>query len=441
MTTQAYLKQKINKMTKTYVFDTSVLIADPLSITAFPNNDIVIPIAVLDEIDKLKKMPNITGKNARVFMRLLDGISELGDISVGVMTDNGSVVKVDTITYPNDFGNALYGDTRILACAYHVNKDKKGNVVLVSNDINLRVRGRAAGLMCEKYEKNQASLSDLYTGVKEIVNIEAGIKLAENGTIIAENYDIKCYPNECVIFLDEEGKELSKGKFLKKGKIKSVSKSYPWGLSPRNSEQELAIDVIMDNKIPLVSLVGSAGCGKTIVSLAAALELVLNKKAFDRLIIYRPIQAVGNDIGYLPGSYSEKLEPYFGAIIDNFEVLFTDENGKWKQNFEMYKKKDKIQFEAITYIRGRSIPNSLILLDECQNISKEDIKTVLTRVGEGSKILLSGDIGQIDAQSLDIGNNGLTYAIEKFKSSDNAAHITFKHGQRSKLATEASLLL
>lgn len=428
-------------MRKTYVVDTSVVITDPLSITSFPEGDICLHITVLDEVDKLKKLPNSAGKNARVFMRLLDDISEKGDISVGVMIDNGSVIKVDTTNYTNDFGNSLYGDTRILACAYNINKENNGETILLSNDINMRVRGRSIGLMCDKYDKRNSTAIDLYAGIQEVYNEDAGEKIANGTSILAEDYDIKCYPNECIVFINKEGQEISKGKCLKKGKIKQVTKTYPWGLTPRNAEQELAIDLIMDNKIPLVSLVGSAGCGKTICSLAASLELVLNKKVYDRLIIYRPIQAVGNDIGYLPGSYSEKLEPYFGAIVDNFEVLFTEENGKWKQNFEMYKKKDKIQFEAITYIRGRSICNSLIFLDECQNISKEDIKTVLTRVGEGTKILLSGDIGQIDAQSLDANNNGLTYAIEKFKTSDLSGHITFKHGQRSKLATEASLLL
>lgn len=430
-------------MTNTYIFDTSVLISDPLSIKAYPDSNILIPITSLDEIDKLKKNAGSVGKSARVFTRLLDDISDKGDISIGVLIDNGAIVKVDTTDYPNNFGTSLYGDNRILACAYAINKSEK-DVVLLTNDINLRIRGRAAGIRCEKYEKNNAITTELYDGVKIVKNAKLGKKLLDGGSLIlSEKENIECFLNEFIMFVDEDGNEISKGRKIKENKLRLVPKIYPWGLSPRNSEQEMAIDLIMDNKLPLVSFVGSAGCGKSLIAIASALELVLNKKAYEKLIIYRPIQAVGSDIGYTPGSISEKLEPWFYAINDHFEQLMGSDGGtnKWKVNLEMYKKKDKIQYEAMTYIRGRSIPNAIILIDEVQNISKEDIKTILTRVGTDSKILLTGDIEQIDAKDLDATNNGLTYVIEKFKGSNLAGHITFKEGQRSALATEASKLL
>jgi len=430
-------------MPKTYIFDTSVIITDPHSIKAFPKSDVCLPITVLDELDKLKKLPNSAGKNARVFMRLLDDISDQGAIDIGVLIDNDIVVKVDTNKYPNDFGDALYGDTRILACAYHINKEcKDREVVFLSNDINLRVRAKAAGINAQKYEKIGDEISELYTGVKIVEHENLGEELETAGYVSASTNKIELYPNQFIQFVDRHGKEISKGRKVRKSdKIKPVQKLYPWGLTPRNSEQEMAIDLIMDNKIPLVTFTGSSGCGKSLVSLAAALELVINKKAYDKLIIYRPIQAVGNDIGYTPGSIEEKLAPWFTAIMDSFEILFTTDTGKWKQNFEMYKKKDKIQFEAMTYIRGRSIQRALIIVDEAQNIDQQDMKAILTRAGDGSKILLNGDICQIDRNDLDVMNNGLTYVIDKFKGSNLAGHLSFIEGQRSPLATEAAKIL
>jgi PhoH-like ATPase len=198
----------------------------------------------------------------------------------------------------------------------------------------------------------------------------------------------------------------------------------------------------MDKSIDLVTLIGRAGTGKSLVVLAAALELVINRKEYEKFIIYRPIQPVGSDIGFLPGTMEEKLAPWFQAIMDNFETLFQSKNGgDWRRELEMYQKKGKIEMEAITYVRGRSIPNAIILLDECQNLSKEDVKTVLTRAGENTKIILTGDIEQIDNSVLDATSNGLTYVIEKFKNSDLAGHITFTQGERSKLATLASEIL
>jgi PhoH-like ATPase len=198
----------------------------------------------------------------------------------------------------------------------------------------------------------------------------------------------------------------------------------------------------MDRNVDLVTLIGRAGTGKSLIVLATALELVLGRKEYDKFIIYRPIQPVGNDIGYLPGTMEEKLAPWFSAIMDNFEMLFTTKHGgDWKRELEMYQKKGRIEMEAITYIRGRSIPNAIILVDEAQNLSKEDVKTILTRAGEGTKIILTGDIEQIDNSLLDATSNGLTHVIEKFKGSELAGHITFTQGERSKLASKAAEIL
>jgi PhoH-like ATPase len=427
---------------KKYVLDTSVLIHDPQSFKSFHNSDVILPITVLDELDKLKKMPGGAGKNARVVIRMLDTLcNSAPDINAGMLLDNDLLFSIDATSYAvsNDI---MYGDNRILACAQEIHKLHKEDVILVSNDINMRVRARALGLMAEAYEANASMSADLYPGIRYITDEVAGSDLITLGTIFPPTYEHQFSPNECVVFQDEEGNEIAKGRQINNGNMKLIKKFYPWDLSPRNKEQEFAIELIMDPKVPLVTLIGRAGTGKSLVALASALELVLEKRQYDKLIIYRPIQPVGNDIGYLPGTMEEKLAPWFQAIMDNFEVLFSSRSGdKWRSNFEAVRRRDKIQMEAITYIRGRSIPNALIILDEAQNLSKDEIKTILTRVGEGTKIILNGDLEQIDAKNLDPINNGLVYTIEKFKTSSLAGHVTFTQGERSDLATEAAKVL
>ncbi len=436
-------------MRNTYIFDTSALVYDPFVWEQYENSDVIIPITVLNELDKLKKLPNEAGKNARVAIKLLDELSNKGDVSTGILIDKDILVKIDPYYYDttsSDFaglGDPTYGDTQILACAISFYKNNPGkNVIFVSNDINLRVKAKSRSLIAISHETNRYSLSDLYPGVRVIRNEFAGMELHRYGVIDAEKYGITLYPNECVLFENDNGDGISAGRKVD-DKIKLIKKTFPWGIASRNKEQFFAMDLIMDKSVDLVTLIGKAGTGKSLIVLASALELVLNKKDYDKFIIYRPIQPVGNDIGYLPGTLEEKLAPWFQAILDNFEMLFTPKNGSgdWKRNLEMFQKKGKIEMEAITYIRGRSIPNSIILIDECQNLSREEVKTILTRAGEGTKIILTGDIEQIDNAALDATNNGLTHVIEKFKDSPMAGHITFTQGERSRLATRAAEIL
>jgi len=436
-------------MKNTYVLDTSALIYDPLTYKQFGSHNVVIPIAVLNELDKLKKQSNDAGRNARGAVRLLDEISNLGDISTGILLDNDIMLKVDasyidlSLSEYQGLGDPTYGDTQILACAQATQRDNPNtNVILISNDINLRVKAKSRGLNAEAHQDKSHSLTDVYSGLKIIVNEDAGLDLQQFGQIDPENYSIELEPNECVLFEDQQSNEVALGRLVGPNKIKLVKKQYPWSISSRNNEQTLAIDLMMDPNIDLITMIGKAGTGKSLIVLAAALELVLSRKEYDKLIIYRPIQAVGADIGFLPGTLQEKLAPWFVAIMDNFELLFSNKNGgDWKRDLEMYQKKGKIEMEAITYIRGRSIPNAIILIDEAQNISKQDIKTILTRVGEGTKIILNGDIEQIDNDQLNAVDNGLIHVIENFKSSKLAGHITFTQGERSRLATIASQLL
>jgi PhoH-like ATPase len=436
-------------MRRTYVLDTSTLIYDPCAFKQFSDSDVTIPIAVLNELDKLKKMPSDVGKNARVAIRLLDEISGKGDISTGILLDNDILLKVDAtyidLSEPQyrGLGAPDYADTQILACAQSIwHSHTLHDVILVSNDINLRIKAKARGIEAEAHEGTKSSLSDLYSGIQTVHNEEAGLELQRLGAINATQYGLQLSPNECVLFQSNNGDGIAMGRKTSSDIVRLIRKSYPWGIASRNKEQAFSIDLILDRSVNLVTLIGRAGTGKSLMVLSSALELVLNRKEYDKFIIYRPIQPVGNDIGYLPGTMEEKLAPWFGAIMDNFEILFSNKNGgDWLRELEMYQRKGKIEMEAITYIRGRSIPNAIILVDECQNLSKEDVKTILTRAGENTKIILTGDIEQIDNSSLDATSNGLTHVIERFKDSELAGHITFTQGERSKLASIAAEIL
>lgn len=434
-------------MRKVYVFDTSTLIYDPCSWKQFPHCDVIIPIATLNELDKLKKQSGEAGRNARVCIRLLDEISDMGDISTGVLLENDTVVKVDAEYRATSdilsFGESSYGDSHILACAYENWKEHpEHDVTLVSNDINLRVKAKSRGIEAVAHQGDKVSLNDMYSGVQTTVDEKAGLDLLQNNSINPGDYGLALNPHECILFQNEVGDGVALGRLVATDKIKLVRKVYPWNIAARNKEQSFAMDLIMDKTVDLVTLTGRAGTGKSLIVLAAALELVVSKREYDKFIIYRPIQPVGNDIGYLPGTMEEKLAPWFQAIMDNFELLFGNKVGSdWKRDLEMFQKKGRIEMEAITYIRGRSIPNAIILIDECQNLSKEEVKTILTRAGENTKIILTGDIEQIDNSGLDATSNGLTHVIEKFKDSSLAGHITFTQGERSRLASTAADIL
>jgi PhoH-like ATPase len=436
-------------MRKIYVLDTSALIFDPFAYKQYPDCDIILPITVLSELDKVKKQPGEAGRNARVAIRSLDDISILGDISTGVLMENNTLIKVDASYYNlsdpafSGFGDPTYGDTQILACAYaNWYTHPEHDVTLVSNDINLRVKAKARSIDAIACEGKQYSLSDLYTGSQVIVNEEAGLDLQKCGYLDPRAFGFKLQPNEYVLFQNEAGDGIAMGRKTSVDRVKLIKKSYPWGISPRNKEQSYAVDLIMDKNIDLVTLIGKAGTGKTLITLATCLEQVLNKKEYDKLVIYRPIQPVGNDIGFLPGTKEEKLAPWFQAIMDNFEMLFGSKQGSdWRRELEMFQRKGRIEMEAITYIRGRSIPNSIIFVDECQNITKDEIKTILTRAGTDTKIVLTGDLDQIDNRDLDATDNGLVYVVEKFKDYDIAGHVTFTQGERSRLATLSADIL
>ena len=425
----------------TYIIDTSVIIASPFFFKDLSKAEIIIPIVVISELDKLKKFPNEVGKSARVFIKYLDTISEKIDLSIGVAVENNLTFKVDVNNYNNDFGDPNYGDNKILACANDWNQKQK-NVCLLTNDFNLRIRARSLAIQASRFEASNTIITELYSGFKEVKSYEAAEMLLMEGEIEAADFQIvNLQPNQFVIFLDENEDIAAIGRH-NSGKIKSLKPSYPWGLSAKNKEQSLAINLLMDPKIQLTTIVGAAGTGKSLIALASALEMVLEKKMYEKIMIYKPVESVGKDIGFLPGELHEKMAPYFQSVMDSLEFLLKSSNDeKWKTALEMYKKKEKINFEALTYIRGRSVNNALMIIDEVQNLDKESIKTILTRVGHNTKIILLGDINQIDNKDLDPLNNGLTYVVEKFKTSELSGHITLFKGERSPLAEEAAQIL
>lgn len=430
-------------MRKIVILDTSVLVYAPQSIFSFTDSLVVLHITVLEELDKVKKLSNEAGKNARVAIRLLDSLSSQGEIHNGIEIEDGITIQIDTLDYIAIGSDPTYGDNKILGCAIKRKEaNPKAKVIFVSRDINLRTRARALGITAETYEQDKKAPDDLYTGFRTIENKKAGTALAASGVVsISDHKGLEeLYPNECVLFEDKKG---VCGRRID-DEVKLIRDVVPWGLKLRNKEQLFASELMMDEKIPLVSIIGNAGSGKTLISLACGLDMVLNRKMYDRLIIYRPISVIGNDIGYLPGSAEEKMQPYFVPISDAMSFLLSDRSKKkdgWRQQLFQYIDSGVIQQEPLTYIRGRSISNSLMLIDESQNLTMGEMKAILTRAGTGTKVILNGDTNQVDAPHLDGTNNGLSYVVEKFKDSNLAGHITLMKGERSDLATEAARIL
>lgn len=432
-------------MTKIYVLDTSVILLNPYCLDNFSNKQVVIHINVFNELDKIKTFSGNIARNARVFIRLMDELSEKGNLQKGIKTQNNTTVKVNTDKFDTShLGDDSYVDNKIIACAQFLKQ--KHDVTIVSADINMRLRAKALDMKAEGFEDKKAQINELYSGHVAIENAEIGEKLKTKKTISCSDLDElkEMAPNECVFFQNELGDGISIGRKIE-NRIKLISGEKPWGLESKNIEQAYLIDLLLDPQVPLVTLSGISGTGKTILSIACALEAVINRKQYNNLTIYRPIQPVGTDMGYLPGELASKLEPWMSAIHDSLDYLaFQSKKSKkgisnWKNVFAQYE--DKIHMEALTYIRGRSIPNAFILIDECQNTTKEEIKTILTRVGFGTKIVLTGDIEQIDNYHLDAMNNGLTHVINKFKDSALAGHVSLTKGERSPLATYAAQIL
>ena len=420
-------------MSKIYVLDTSAIVDEPTILYSFKDSIIIIPFVVLEELDKLKTFNNDASRNARLAIRFLDQIFE--DSNIAHIQSNCKIrIEFD---YDNLFDDMSYGDNQIVACAVRIKKTYKKDVTLITSDINLKVKAKSMDLKAESFAST-VSIFDMYPYLEMCSDIDLLTKIQLHQQ--AED-DMDLVNNSFILFEDEYGKSQCLSRKHPDGKIKLIKKNNPWGLSCKNKEQSCLVDLIMDKNVSLVTAMGVAGSGKSLLAIACALELVLEQKKYDKIIIYRPIQETGESIGFLPGSQEEKLAPYFTAVMDSFEFLLANKNPDWKRTLDMYITKGKIELDSMTFIRGRSIPNTLIILDECQNVTEKDIKTYLTRVGEGSKVILLGDITQTDSDRLNSVNNALTKVMQKFKGSELYGHVTLTKGERSKLAAEAAKLL
>lgn len=443
-------------MSKIYVIDTNVLLHDPLAIFSFEENEVVIPSVVLEEIDSKKRLADEIGRNARFVSRQLDRLRESGHLHNGVVLENGGLLKVELnhrrfVRVQELFGE-MTNDNRILAVAlnYHLEEQEKADprpVILVSKDVLVRVKADVLGINAEDYLSDRVvSPSDQYTGHMSLYVHPSVIDEFYTFRFLGINHlglKMKLLPHEFVILRDEMG--TSKSALLKVSadghrlEPLHLSNDPVWGITARNAQQRMALELLLNDDIPLVTLSGRAGTGKTLLTLAAGLMKVEDEHKYKKLLIARPVVPMGKDIGYLPGEKEEKLRPWMQPIYDNLEYLFdTKKSGDLDK---ILMGLGSIQVEALTYIRGRSIPGQFIIIDEAQNLSRHEVKTIVSRVGEHSKIVLLGDPEQIDHPYLDAQSNGLTYLIENFKEESISGHVNLEKGERSKLAQLAADLL
>lgn len=443
-------------MKKIFILDTNVLLQDPRSIFAFQDNDVVIPAVVLEELDSKKRFVDEVGRNAREASRNLDQLREDGKLHQGIKLKNGGTLRVELNhqsfqKLQKNFGE-MTNDNRILAVAMNLQNEeqekKSGKpVILVSKDVLIRVKADVLGIESQDFLSDRVvSNTDIYPGFFELKVDPILIDNFFTHKFISFNeLDIQAdrvYPNEFYILKDMYGSNKSAVMKvnIQKGQLEPlrINESI-WGIMPRNVQQRMALELLMDDQISLVTLVGKAGTGKTLLSLATGLLKVEDETIYHKLLVARPIIPMGKDLGYLPGEKEEKLRPWMQPIYDNLEYLFNTK--KPGELDKILAGMGSIQVEALTYIRGRSIPNQFILIDEAQNLTKHEVKTIISRVGEGSKIILAGDPNQIDHPYLDATNNGLTYVVEKFKKEKISGHITLLKGERSNLAQLAADLL
>ncbi len=437
---------------KNYIIDTSVLLSDADALFAFENNDIFIPLKVLEEIDKHKKRQDSVGFHARRAIKHFDGLREKGSLCKGIRPERGKgIIKVLGISngeFPVDL-DITVPDHEILSVAMDVSRlFPKRKTVVVSRDVNMRVIANAIGLESEDYltEKAVEDADKLYDGFCEVLVDDQLIDLfyADEEIILEEEQVVGLHPNQFLMLKSSANPKKTalarfKGERYPLAKVAQNIGNISWGIKPRNKEQSFAFDLLFDDDVPLVTLIGKAGSGKTLMAIAAGMEqcLGMGPKTYRRIIISRPVQPLGKDIGFLPGTLEEKMLPWLKPIQDNLQMVV----GHDRTMLKSFMEKGQIEVEALTYIRGRSISNAFVIIDEAQNLTAHEVKTIITRIGDNTKIVLTGDIEQIDNIYTNETSNGLAFAVEKFKTYDLSGHITFKRGERSKLATLAAKIL
>lgn len=433
-------------MRKYFVLDTNVLLHDPTAFRQFDDNDVIIPMKVIEEIDQFKREVTERGRNARQVARMLDELRKEARLSEGVPLEGGGTLKV---AFPPDGLESkryLSADDQILHVAFHLYETNgKQPVILVSKDINLRIKADALGLDAEDYENGHIATDEIYTGRTEIVLPTAALEQFRADGRIPPPAGHQLQPNQYLVMQDEadEGtRELGRYDSIPEMIVALVPPSYHLlPIQPRNEEQRFAIDALINDDIKLVSLAGKAGTGKTLLAVALGVFKTIEEQHYKKLLVSRPTLPMGKDIGYLPGDIEEKLGPWMQPIHDALDLIRSSRFGRGKKAVESIASSDRIDIEPLTYIRGRSIPNQFIIIDEAQNLTPLEIKTVVTRVGHGSKVVLTGDIYQIDNPYVDALSNGLNAVADKFLSFPVAAHVMLHEGVRSRVAELAANVL
>ena len=433
-----------------YILDANVLLYDPQSIHSYPGAHVIIPIFVIEEIDRFKKDFSETGRSARIVSKLLDDLRARGSLTEGVPLDNGSLLSVfvaeeESDSFPTCL-NREKSSNKVLAAALTVGRSCSGSTYLVTNDINLRIRASASGVDVLPYEERLLNLEEFYGGIKTLDAAADEMQLLRNGSRLETDRN-SYYANQSVILRNSDDRSdriIARydggGSCLRP--IREFQKGV-WGIRARNSEQAVALDLLMEPSIHVVMLAGKAGTGKTLMALAAALEQMLVGDRYEKILVSRPIFPMGKDMGYLPGDIERKMEPWMQPIFDNLEFLssLTASSASKAGGYRRLLDAGLIELEPLTYIRGRSIPNRFMIVDEAQNLTPHELKTIVTRAGDKTKLVLTGDPHQIDNPYMDANTNGLSHMIEKFQKFPLAGHVNLIHGVRSELAELASNIL
>ena len=431
---------------KFFVLDTNVLLHNSQSITSFGDNTVILPMTVIEELDKFKKNNDELGRNARHVIRTLDTLRVQGSLGTGVRTESGGIVRI-TMEKEEANGTCIdlnIPDNRIIATAYNLLKQGQ-RVIFVSKDINARLKADAMGIEVADFEKEKTDFDQLYTGFRRL-QVEAATisQLHQGKSLRLDNEEF--LPNEFVLLVDVANeKHTSIGRAVDSHQLKPLNAAYEsaWSLRPRSMEQRAALELLMDPEVALVSLVGQAGTGKTLLALAAGLANTLKGSRYEKLLVSRPVIPLGRDIGYLPGTKDDKMKLWMQPIFDNLSYLMGLTNGgKQDATTELginrLIREDQIELEALTYIRGRSISRQYVIIDEAQNLTPHEVKTIVSRAGEGTKMVLTGDPEQIDNPYLDASSNGLSYTVERLKGQATCGHITLTRSERSHLASLAA---
>ncbi len=436
---------------KNFILDTNVLLHEPTAIFGFEDNNVCVPITVIEEIDTFKKNPSELGRNAREVTRQIDALRKAGSLTDGVPIKSGGLLRVVLTRRDLPLRHRLSheADNLIVATALQLKEDEPDReAIFVTLDTNLRIRANALGIEAVDYDTEQISIDELYPGTTSL-DMDPGAldELFEGDGLPLPTPpgDEAWWENEYVMLRDDRRTALARVR-LEQGRLEHTYafKDPVWGIKPRNREQHYALDACLRDDIGLVTLVGKAGTGKTLLALAAALQKVAEEQRYQKVMVARPVMPMGKDIGYLPGDVEDKLRPWMQPIHDNVEFLLSmGRKGEKRRGRGVADLTGQgiMEIEPLTYIRGRSLPDMYMIIDEAQNLTPHEVKTILTRAGDGTKIVLTGDPYQIDNPYVDSVSNGLTYLVERFKGRQIAATVTLRKGERSALAELASNIL